>query len=100
MIFQKPMTSFNPLFTIGSQLIDAIRLHNPVSKKKAAIRAVEMLKKVGMPRAEQLLKDYPHQLSCGMRMRVLIVMEMACDPDSLIDVTHMSMVGVMIMAQI
>ncbi|HLR03260.1 MAG TPA: ABC transporter ATP-binding protein [Virgibacillus sp.] len=100
MIFQEPMTSLNPVFTIGSQLIDAIRLHNPVSKKKAAIRAVEMLKKVGMPRAEQLLKDYPHQLSGGMRQRVMIAMAMACEPDLLIADEPTTALDVTIQAQI
>lgn len=100
MIFQEPMTSLNPVFTIGSQLIDAIRLHNPVSKKKAAIRAVEMLEKVGMPRAEQLLKDYPHQLSGGMRQRVMIAMAMACEPDLLIADEPTTALDVTIQAQI
>jgi peptide/nickel transport system ATP-binding protein len=67
MIFQEPMTSLNPLFTIGNQLIEAITLHKKDwSKKQAKARAIEMLKLVGLPRAEELMRDYPHQLSGGM----------------------------------
>lgn len=73
MIFQEPMTSLNPLFTIGNQLVDTILIHHPKwSKKEAKARAIEMMRLVGLPRAEQLMKEYPHQLSGGMRQRVMI----------------------------
>src|SRR6185312_3036203 len=85
MIFQEPMTSLNPLFTIGNQLIEAVLIHNKKwSKKKATERAVEMLKLVGLPRASDLMKDYPHQLSGGMRQRVMIAMALVCNPKVLI----------------
>jgi peptide/nickel transport system ATP-binding protein len=84
MIFQEPMTSLNPVFTIGNQLEEAIRIHRKVSKKEALSRAVDLLKLVGLPRAKELLDNYPHQLSGGMRQRVMIAMAMACDPKVLI----------------
>ena len=84
MIFQDPMTSLNPVFTIGFQLIEMIRAHEAVSKKEAFQKSIEMLKKVGIPRAEQIMRDYPHQLSGGMRQRVMIAMAMSCQPDLLI----------------
>lgn len=85
MIFQEPMTSLNPLFTIGNQMIEAILLHEKAWKKKQAHeRAVEMLKLVGLPRTEDLMKDYPHQLSGGMRQRVMIAMALVCNPKVLI----------------
>ncbi|KGX93998.1 peptide ABC transporter ATP-binding protein [Pontibacillus halophilus JSM 076056 = DSM 19796] len=84
MIFQEPMTSLNPLFTIGNQLVEAIKTHNKWSTKKAKERAIEMLQLVGLPRAKELLNEYPHQLSGGMRQRVMIAMAMICDPKLLI----------------
>lgn len=85
MIFQEPMTSLNPLFTIGNQMMEAILLHEKKwSKKQAHARAVEMLKLVGLPRTEDLMKDYPHQLSGGMRQRVMIAMALVCNPKVLI----------------
>lgn len=85
MIFQEPMTSLNPLFTIGNQMIEAILLHEKKwTKKKAHTRAVEMLKLVGLPRTEDLMKEYPHQLSGGMRQRVMIAMALVCNPKVLI----------------
>src|ERR671931_288916 len=84
MIFQDPMTSLNPVKTIGAQLVEAILLHRDVSKKAARARALELLKAVGIPRAERRVDDYPHQFSGGMRQRVMIAMALINDPDLLI----------------
>jgi peptide/nickel transport system ATP-binding protein len=84
MVFQDPMTSLNPVHTIGQQLVEAILLHRDVSKKIARARAVELLKAVGIPRAEGRIDDYPHQFSGGMRQRVMIAMALINDPDLLI----------------
>jgi oligopeptide transport system ATP-binding protein len=84
MIFQDPMTSLNPVHTIGQQLREAVQLHADSAKAVASRRAVEMLKAVGIPRAEQRLDDYPHQFSGGMRQRVMIAMALINNPDLLI----------------
>src|SRR3712207_2386177 len=84
MIFQDPMTSLNPVKTIGGQLVEAILLHRDVSKKQARARSLELLKAVGIPRAERRVDDYPHQFSGGMRQRVMIAMALVNDPDLLI----------------
>jgi peptide/nickel transport system ATP-binding protein len=84
MIFQDPMTSLNPVHTIGRQLIEAVQLHRDVTKKVARARALELLKAVGIPRAETRIDDYPHQFSGGMRQRVMIAMALINDPDLLI----------------
>jgi peptide/nickel transport system ATP-binding protein len=84
MIFQDPMTSLNPVHSIGTQLVEAIQLHRDVSTKVARARASELLKAVGIPRAERRIDDYPHQFSGGMRQRAMIAMALVNDPDLLI----------------
>jgi peptide/nickel transport system ATP-binding protein len=100
MIFQEPMTSLNPLFTIGDQLREAIRLHTDLSKAEVKVRSIELLKLVGIPRAEGILKEHPHQLSGGMRQRVMIAMAMACNPKVLIADEPTTALDVTIQAQI
>ncbi|MFZ9870059.1 MAG: ABC transporter ATP-binding protein [Candidatus Kapaibacteriota bacterium] len=84
MIFQEPMTSLNPVFTCGDQIIEAIQLHQNVDKQVARERTLELLKEVQLPRPEQMLTSYPHQLSGGQKQRVMIAMAMSCNPDLLI----------------
>jgi peptide/nickel transport system ATP-binding protein len=84
MIFQEPMTSLSPVHTIGNQITEAIRLHLSVGKTEAAARAVQLLQRVGLPNAERLLTAYRHELSGGMRQRVMIAMAPSCNPKLLI----------------
>jgi peptide/nickel transport system ATP-binding protein len=84
MIFQDPMTSLNPVHSIGKQLVEAVLLHRDVSKKEARARSLELLKAVGIPRADRRIDDYPHQFSGGMRQRVMIAMSLINEPDLLI----------------
>src|SRR5262249_28235894 len=84
MIFQEPMTSLNPVFTIGDQLNETIRAHERTTPRERKARAIEMLAKVGIAAPERRLEDYPHQLSGGMRQRVMIAMALVCKPKLLI----------------
>ena len=100
MIFQEPMTSLNPVFTIGSQIMEAVMLHQEVRKKEARNRTVEMLKLVGIPDPVQRVDEYPHQLSGGMRQRAMIAMALSCNPDLLIADEPTTALDVTIQAQI
>lgn len=100
MIFQEPMTSLTPVFTIGRQLDEVILLHTDLTKKQAKERSIEMLKLVGISRAEQIYASYPHELSGGMRQRVMIAIGLACHPQMLIADEPTTALDVTIQAQI
>ena len=99
MIFQEPMTSLNPVYTVGFQIGEAIRLHTDLSGGEVRARVVEMLRLVGIPSAEQRLDDYPHQMSGGMRQRVMIAMALSCNPKVLIADEPTTALDVTIQAQ-
>lgn len=100
MIFQEPMTALNPLHSIGDQIAEVLRIHRGLCRRDAMTRAVELLEKVQIPEAAKRVRDYPHQLSGGMRQRAMIAMALACDPDLLIADEPTTALDVTVQAQI
>ena len=100
MIFQDPLSSLHPFYTIGSQLLEAYRVHNKVSKRDARKRCIEMLERVGIPNPDKRFDDYPHQFSGGMRQRAMIAMALVCDPKLLIADEPTTALDVTVQAQI
>jgi len=100
MIFQDPMSSLNPVYTIGDQIVESLRLHKKMSKKDAYQKAIEVLRLTGIPSPEQRVHDYPHQLSGGMRQRVMIALAICCEPTLLIADEPTTALDVTIQAQI
>ena len=100
MIFQDPMTSLNPVYTVGSQICEAIQVHERADRREARRRAIELLKQVGIPNPESRVDDFPHEFSGGMRQRAMIAMALACNPDVLIADEPTTALDVTIQAQI
>jgi peptide/nickel transport system ATP-binding protein len=100
MIFQDPLSSLHPYYSVGDQIIEAYRIHNKVTKKAARARAIEMLDRVGIPQAATRVDDYPHQFSGGMRQRTMIAMALSCDPELLIADEPTTALDVTVQAQI
>ena len=100
MIFQEPMTALNPVFTIGNQITEVLRKHKKMSKEAARQKAIDLLNMVGIPRAKDILNEYPHQLSGGMRQRVMIAIAISCEPKLLIADEPTTALDVTIQAQI
>jgi oligopeptide/dipeptide ABC transporter ATP-binding protein len=100
MVFQEPMTSLNPVFTIGDQIGEAIRIHEPVAESEIRNRSIQLLRDVGIPSPTDRLRDYPHQLSGGQRQRVMIAMALACNPELIIADEPTTALDVTVQAQI
>jgi len=100
MVFQEPMTCLNPVFSVGDQIAEVYQLHQKVSRKQALAKAIEMIKLVGIPMPERRMKEYPHQLSGGMRQRIMIAIALACNPSLLIADEPTTALDVTIQAQI
>jgi peptide/nickel transport system ATP-binding protein len=100
MIFQDPLSAMNPYYTVGKQIIEAYRIHNPVNKKVARKHAIDMLGRVGIPEPSRRIDSYPHQFSGGMRQRAMIAMALSCDPDLLIADEPTTALDVTVQAQI
>ena len=100
MVFQEPMTSLNPVFTVGDQVAEVIRLHQRLSRRETRHKVIEAFGLVGIPAAESRIKEYPHQMSGGMRQRVMIAMALACNPKLMIADEPTTALDVTIQAQI
>ncbi len=100
MIFQEPMTALNPVYTVGDQIMEGMLAHRNISKKEARAKTIELLVQVGIPDAERRLSDYPHQMSGGMRQRIMIAIALACEPEILIADEPTTALDVTIQAQI